>query len=412
VSRDAAKIRSPGPEHTLGVYEGRDRVVISAKPQGQIVVLSDYGDHVLPCPTPISSVATSAHGQWIVAATDNQLLLWDLDAVEPRAVTQLPPSSAKFVSGDSVLATIDGAQARWIDLRTRKSTQLGDDMQALVGVAASPDGAVAVAIDLTRKAWLVAGLGQPQPLDGEVTAATFVDNTRLVIAGDGGIRLEDQQTRGKLALYAHTAAARSVVSSGDWVAAAFEDGIIWRKRLSDGEASELKLPATKLAVDRDGTVLITNGGELRVWRPSGNVDVIAKGLRPITELDAAGLVLTDDANAYQLDLRAASPTVAQPTVHGGVLGGGLVAGLSASGGVEVYDPATKLSWPLAIPTKGQAPYSFVEIAPDGSHVLATTSQSLLVWTLDLPSSAEATRAWLDKLTNATADSPSEPLTWR
>jgi hypothetical protein len=73
---------------------------------------------------------------------------------------------------------------------------------------------------------------------------------------------------------------------------------------------------------------------------------------------------------------------------------------------------TKLAWALAVPAKGQAPYNFVEIAPDGSHVLATTSQSLLVWTLDLPSSAEATRAWLDKLTNATADSPIEPLSWR
>jgi hypothetical protein len=41
-----------------------------------------------------------------------------------------------------------------------------------------------------------------------------------------------------------------------------------------------------------------------------------------------------------------------------------------------------------------------------------TASTLLVWTLDLPTSADATRAWLDKLTNATADSPSEPLTWR
>jgi len=41
-----------------------------------------------------------------------------------------------------------------------------------------------------------------------------------------------------------------------------------------------------------------------------------------------------------------------------------------------------------------------------------TSQSLLVWTLDLPQTAEATAKWLDRLTNATAETPSEPLGWR
>jgi hypothetical protein len=109
-----------------------------------------------------------------------------------------------------------------------------------------------------------------------------------------------------------------------------------------------------------------------------------------------------------------SAPVAQPIAHSGVIAprGGLVAGLSPVGGVEVFDPVTKLAWPLAVPSKGQAPYSFVEIAPDGSRVLAMTASSLLVWTLDLPTSPDATRAWLDKLTNATADSPNEPLTWR
>lgn len=420
VTKDATKIRSSGPEHTLGVFEARDRVVVSAKPQGQIIVLSDYGDHVLPCPTTISSVATSARGPWIVAATDNKLLVWDLDAVEPRAITALPPSSAKFVSGDALIATVDGAPAQWIDLRSRKSTPLGDDMQGLVALAASPDGAVAVAIDLTRKAWLVAGLGQPQALDGEVTAATFLDNIQLVVAGDGGVRLEDQQKHTKLALYAHSAAARALVSvpnNGGWVAAAFEDGVVWRKHLRDGAASELKSSASRIALGADGTVFIGDAGEVRAWRPDGRVDTLAKGLKTVTEvalLDTSLLVLTDDANAYELDIKLPSAPVAQPIVHSAVYAprGGLVAGLSPTGGVEVFDPATKQGWPLTIPTKGQAPYSFVEIAPDGTRVLAMTASTLLVWTLDLPASAEATRAWLDKLTNATADSPSEPLTWR
>jgi hypothetical protein len=121
-----------------------------------------------------------------------------------------------------------------------------------------------------------------------------------------------------------------------------------------------------------------------------------------------------EANAYELDGHLPSAPLAEPLTARRVIAprAGVVAGLSPVGGVEVFDLVTKLAWPLAVPSKGQAPYSFVEIAPDGSRVLAMTASSLLVWTLDLPTSPDATRAWLDKLTNATADSPNEPLTWR
>ncbi|HEX5064064.1 MAG TPA: protein kinase [Kofleriaceae bacterium] len=87
VEQAGTKLRSAGPEYTVGVHEGRNRVVVAAKPQGEILVLSDYGDHTLRCPVPISIVATSARGPWIVAASDNRLLLWNLDAIEPRVLT-------------------------------------------------------------------------------------------------------------------------------------------------------------------------------------------------------------------------------------------------------------------------------------------------------------------------------------
>ena len=54
----------------------------------------------------------------------------------------------------------------------------------------------------------------------------------------------------------------------------------------------------------------------------------------------------------------------------------------------------------------------VEIAPDGSRVAATTANTVLVWTLALPQTADQTRRWLDAITNAVADTPSGPLSWR
>jgi hypothetical protein len=421
----AAPVRSPGPDHTLGVFEARDRVVVSAKPQGVIVVLSDNGDHILTAPAAIAMVATSARGPWIVAAADQRLLVWDLDAIEPRAISQFPPSSARFTSGDSVVATYEDRAAEWIDLHARKSQPLGDDMEGLIAATSTPDGTLAVVIDLTHEAWLVAGLGEPQVLDKEISAAAFVDNTRLVLAGEGGLRLEDEQAHTKLALLAHARPARALVTNaadGGWIAATFDDGLVWRKHLADGTTTTFDVQSQspiRIAIGEDGMVLVGIGGDLRAWRPDGKLDVLATGLQPITQVafvaPTTALAISEDGTAHQLDTRS-HDTVAPPqsighgTSHADT--GGLVAGISALGGVDVYDPLAHWSWSLVTPQKGQPPFAFVNISPDSRRILAMTSQSLLVWTLDLPQTAEATAKWLDRLTNATADGPTDPLGWR
>ena len=53
-----------------------------------------------------------------------------------------------------------------------------------------------------------------------------------------------------------------------------------------------------------------------------------------------------------------------------------------------------------------------EIARDGSRVLGVTPYAVVVWTLGLPKTADETTLWLDRASNATADSPNGPLTWR
>jgi len=90
-----------------------------------------------------------------------------------------------------------------------------------------------------------------------------------------------------------------------------------------------------------------------------------------------------------------------------------MAGPTAIGGVEVIDPTAGWRWPLASPQKGfQQPFTYVEMARDGSRVLGLNHEAVVVWTLDLPKTSDETSAWLDKTTNATSDSPTGPLTWR
>ncbi|HEU4612048.1 MAG TPA: serine/threonine-protein kinase, partial [Kofleriaceae bacterium] len=425
VEPGGTRVRAGGPEHTLGVHEGKGGVVIAAKPQGELLVLSDHGDRTLRSPVPIEAIATSVQGPWIVAAAADRLMLWNLDAIEPRLVTARSPSSARFVTADRVIVTYFAEPAEWIDLRKNTKVQLGL-LPAIESVATAPGGEEAIIIGGGRRAWRVAGLGAPQELGGEISAAVFVDDRRLVVAGTGGLRLEDQERHTKLALYAHDAAARTLAataSDGGWVVAAFDDGVLWRKHLAANTTGELALGALHgplaLAIAGDGTAVFAVGGELRAWRPDGSVDVLAKPVKPLlaaTFVEPHRLLALTEAGTYLVDVDHPAPLAAPLPLLGAsaalARSGGLVAVPTVAGGVEVVDPLVDWRWTLAPAQKGQAPFAVVDIAPDGSRVLASNATEVFTWSLDLPGDVDATRAWLAAQTDAIADSPSGPLGWQ
>jgi hypothetical protein len=420
------KIRLNDPNHTLGVHEARGRVVISAKPQGEIVVLSEYGDHTMRSPLPIQAVATSPQGPWIVAAAEGMLLVWSLEGFEPRSFEASPPTSARFVTGDSILVTYFDDSADWIDLRTRKETSLGL-MPAISSVNASPDGAEAIAIDSTRRAWHVAGVGQPKAMPGEVSRASFVDDTRYVLAIEAGIRLDDQRQHTQVMLFAHKGDLvdlATTATGGGWVAASFADGTLWRTSLTSGVQTSLALAAPlptalPLALATDGTVFVGVGGEVRAWRPDGRIEPIATGVEPIYDVvlvePTTVLALAEDGTGHLVDIRTKTITARIPVapLSSVAASGSLIASPTVAGGVEVVDPVAQWRWPLATPQKGMhQPFADIQMSPDGARVVGLTQHSVVVWTLDLPGSAEETASWLDKLTNASAPSPSGPLIWR
>jgi hypothetical protein len=431
VEPHGTKLRAEGPEHTLGVHEGPNRVVIAPKPRGDIVVLSERGDHTLRGPAPIERVATSVHGPWIVAAAANRLLLWSLDAREPHVVSKRSPSSARFVTADHVLVTYFAEPAEWIDLRKRSTVQLGM-LAAIEKVASAPGSNEAIVIDGARRAWRVAAAGPPQPLDGEVSAAIFVDDHRIVLADAGGIRLEDSQQRIKLALYARSVAVKSLAATaagGGWVAAAFEDGMLWREHLATNKAAELQLVPGKgaqpLAITDDGSVLYVQGDALHMWWRDGRAGAIAK---PTGSVLATSLVevpdrdqgrhirvlALGDTGTFHVQPDGATEPNPMPVLGASAAlarTGGLIAAPTADGGVEIVDPVVGWRWPLATPGKGQAPFSMIDIAPDGSRVLASNATDVFVWSLGLPDDMESTKAWLARLSNATSDNPSVPLGW-
>src|SRR5690606_36259932 len=221
------------------------------------------------------------------------------------------------------------------------------------------------------------------------------------------------------------AAARALVATaadGGWIAAAFEDGRLWRKQLASGAAGEVELGKLAgelpLVMADDGTVVLAAAGELRAWRPDGRVDVLgtpASAVLGLALVDRERVLVLTETGVSMVDLdRGTALGTAMPAIgRTAALSrtGALIAARTATSGIEVIDPVVDWRWPLATPNPGQ-PFTAVDIAPDGSRVLAPTATEVFVWTLDLPPDAEATRAWLDRMSNATSDNPSGPLGWQ
>jgi len=158
---------------------------------------------------------------------------------------------------------------------------------------------------------------------------------------------------------------------------------------------------------------------VRIWHPDGTPASLAQLGRAVATLAFCDpthvLAIASDGSAAIIGTKRANdleplalPIAAPSLTTDGTLG----ASLAANGALEIIDPIVRDRWPIAMSHAPQQLVS-VQISPDGRRVLATTSSGLLVWTLQLPTTAEVTAPWLDQLTNALAEhGPSAPLSWR
>jgi WD40 repeat protein len=420
LQRDESRARAPGGDYTLGVREARGGTVIAGRPLA-ITLMSDDGDRTLASPLRLARVEASPHGPFVIGASDKQLLVWDLDDLQPRHAVDAPPTGALFVTGDALIVTYIDEPAQWLDLRTNKAASLGVSA-AVAHVAPAPDGQRAVAIDATHHARIVAPVGEPLDIDGDIDHAMFVDDHRILLATSQGIvRIDDRKL--STPLVQRKAPVAALAMNGSWIAAAYADRVLWRTSLETKTDTKLQVEAAPareaLAIGGEGDVVFGVGNEIRIWHPDGSAATLATLGRAVATLaycdpvhvlavasdGAAAIVGTKRANDVEpLALPIASPTLTRD--------GALAASLAANGALEIVDPLVRDRWAIA---QSRAPQQLVtvQISPDGKRVLATTSSGVLVWTLQLPTTAETTAPWLDQLTNALADhGPSGPLGWR
>lgn len=66
--------------------------------------------------------------------------------------------------------------------------------------------------------------------------------------------------------------------------------------------------------------------------------------------------------------------------------------------IEVLDLLTGVQWTLARSNKSS--YGFPRVSLESKRIAVLADGLPVVWTLDLPMTPAATRAWLDQITNA------------
>gem|GEM_PF-955650 len=407
----------------IGLEESRDDIIIAGG-EDQLVVLTEHGDHTLAAPSGrFSMVRASPASPYVVALADDRFLVWNLDEVEPRvAGTQI--ATAKFVTGDDLVATTLDGPAQWINLVTGNVRELGQ-WPAILDVVASPSGRFAAAVDMAHAAHLIEAGKDPIAISGTADRAGFATDSQLVLAtDDGAIDLYDVASAKRTRVHPPSGAPLVSIAWGGtdpaFVAAHFVDGTLWRTNVKDRTTESATVPRTptsNLRVTPSGEAFVAIGDEIVRWTPRAR-DLVHHAKLPlkITTLGTIGsdyLIAFADGGAAFLVALAKPDTVTDleetlgRTSASMSVATGLIAVLNR-GAVDMIDPLIKPArWHLA----AGATYADLQISNDGKRVLAKVGSTLVVWDLVLPTNAAATRTWLDEMTNAVTGSGAKSLGW-
>jgi serine/threonine protein kinase len=432
ISRDETGLRRQLSGAPLGLYPARGGTMVAGA-TGGLAVISPDGDRTLSLQaTRIEHVVASPSSPYVLAELAGRLLVWNLDDIQPRRLSDEPTGRALFASADLVVVggTLD-APPRLIDVASGAAQPIGS-WQGLRAIAASPAGRV-VAIDDARHAHLVGAGREPEDLPGEVDIAGFATEGLLVLTTPAGAIHAYDVDHHQLTPLLQPAARLLGLAWGrgrhPWIAAALADGTLWRKNVATGAAATVaRTPPLdrqhlaqrdgKLIVADDGTVLFLAGSEIRAWRPDGTLDRLAATPKPLDDLGEAGpnrlLAFASDTTIYAVGRNNRDQLIeALPSINGSSASmspetGRLV--VLEHGALDILDPLVQQRWTLA--PDGGGEFKHPAISPDGRRVLAQTPRSLLVWSLDLPANADDTVRWLNTLTNAVDEHGPGGLAWR
>ena len=414
----------------VGIALARGQALLAGASDG-ITVMSDDGDRLLPLAAArVERVVASPRSPYVLAQLEGRLLLWNLDDIQPRRIADGVTGPARFADRDRVVigGTFDGP-AQLIDLTTGATQALGPWPDLAAVSSAGPGRAIAV-LDGAHRLHLVAPGRAPEDLAGDIDIAGFATDHQLVTASlTGEVAVLDIRTSRRDRLLVPRSRLLGLAwgrGRHPWIAAALADGTLWRANVATGQTASTprtppldpRHPAAgdgKLLVGDNGSVVFLHDREVHVWRREGGIAKLATAPKPLEELAETGgerlVAIAADTTVYTIERGAVREALASIEASAAAMApdAGILVAIER-GALQILDPQVHQRWTLALPSR--VTFADPAIASDGTRVVARTQRGLLVWSIELPASAEATVQWLATMTNAVDDRSPGGLGWR
>jgi hypothetical protein len=390
-----------------------------------VLVVFD-GQDALEIHSPAEStphVGARASGPYVVTAGRGHLLYWNVDDLIP-APALVASDVAYYVRmgrDDFVVWGVD-SRWRWIDRAAGTDVEVHRAPGGLELIASPVHPRVAF-FDHAGKTFILEKSGDLVEIDGMLQRFTFLDDGRMLLATEDGRQvLLDPEARVRTPLAAIPGAVHSLGTNGSWVAAHFTDGRLWRANVTSGTQHTTKAqPPLKGAhfvpLDDRGRAFFADGDRLMRWNLDGTVTAHVTIPTTITTLGRSSrniLVQARDGSGYVVDpetpdtLSAGLAGGNTTTLHFGLTGLAVLA--VPHRGPRLLDIEVARSWPI-FHRGSRWRYMHHHLSHDGRWLTALQSNRLVEWPIDIPETADATRAWLDRLTNATAELGPATLSW-
>ncbi|HEV7553894.1 MAG TPA: serine/threonine-protein kinase [Kofleriaceae bacterium] len=405
----APRSMMPGPigRAELGagypVLTARGDAIVSLE-HGVVQVRSPDGDVPLHSPVRVDLVIASPASAFVVGAVAGALVTWNLDDVLPRRLAMDAPERLSWVGTHQLIAAPANGHGHWFDLAD------GSDVAVDIGdatIVAPPSGDRAVVIATSGVARLVRRGGQLKPIADDVKFAEFIDGRRFVYGTTTGeLWLVDDAALPARLAEASWGKLVGLHANGAWIAAAYDDGTLWRYDL--GKRTQTTFAGTAAAartmVLRRDCVLYAVAEHVRCWDVDGSQHELTAVPQPIARLSRLGrdfiAAETQTGGVYQIDLTDPDNPGVSPLPPSIEPNGSMATIQLARAGTDiaVVDLVSTIQWTIARP--GDRTFGEPRVAPDGGHVAAAGDDGVLVWSTEMPESADDAVRWLDAETNA------------
>jgi hypothetical protein len=401
-----------------------DRVVASLG--NRAIIFDGIFDSSVIAPTEgLTRLKASPNGRYLVAATPGRLLYWDFEQImpSPRVIASEIAAFGRIGRGAFVVQKQDG-EWWWLDRETKQEHRLGTmpPMSAVESNLArnrllfvEPDGGAALLFETKT--------GTMATIDDRTAFAILTGDDHVLLARQGGgLVLVDPDLKGRRTLVSHKSELEASAWSPGWFAASYLDGMVWRQNTATRREETLRVAAPKLARQwalrllPDGKLFFPVDNKVMCWRADGTLvehvvlpETITNTYSSMNQM----IVITQDGGGYVV--RFDKPGFARSTIPAGarrisMSDTGLAVFETAVSTPEVVDLNATGRWPVV--RRGRVGrIKFPTISDDGKTIMALEGTDLVEWPIDVPQDADATAAWLDRLTNATAELGPTTLTW-